>query len=89
MTDTKQLIRNFIEETFMICRDPESLDEDKSLLEQGLIDSTGVLELVAFLDKKFDIKIEDDEITIQNLGSLNLMAKFVDSKLEFKSGIPA
>jgi acyl carrier protein len=88
LTETKQQIRNFIENNFMICREPESLDEDKSLLEQGLIDSTGVLELVAFLEKNFSVTIGDDEVTIQNLGSLNKMTKFIDDKLVTQTGIP-
>ena len=77
----KQQIRNFIEDTFMIARDPDTLDENKSLLEQGIIDSTGVIELVAGLEKMFDLKIADEEITIDNLGSMNKMENFIVGKV--------
>ena len=83
----KQQIRNFIEENFMLYRDPDTLDEDKSLLEQGLIDSTGVLELVEGLQSMFDIRVEDDEIIPRNLGSLNIMTRFIAQKLENKTGV--
>lgn len=87
MINTKQKIRNFIEDNFMMHRDPDTLDENASLLDQGLIDSTGVLELVAGLEEMFHIKIDDDEIIIDNLGSLNKMATFCDKKVTEITGV--
>ena len=80
----KQQIRNFIEENFMICRDPETLNEDTSLMDQGLIDSTGVLELVSALEEMFEIEINDNEIIPANLGSLNKMVIFCENKITQK-----
>jgi hypothetical protein len=48
--------------------------------EQSLIDSTGVLELVAFLEEQYGFKIEDDELVPENLDSVNRIAQFVERK---------
>jgi acyl carrier protein len=61
------------------------LKDDSSLLDEGLIDSTGVLELVAYLENSFEIKVEDEEIVPDNFDSLNKLVNFVRRKLENKS----
>lgn len=55
-------VRGFVTDNFLFGRKNVSLDGDDSLLEQGLIDSTGVLELVWFIENKFEIKVEDDDL---------------------------
>ena len=54
---------------------------DKSLMELGYLDSFGIIELVTFLEKKFKVKIEDNEIVIEIFGSINKMSKLVLKKL--------
>jgi acyl carrier protein len=61
--------------------DTLAITEDTSLLEEGIIDSTGVMELVAFLEEKFDVKVEDDEIIPDNLSSVNRVLRYLNSKL--------
>ncbi|MCS6897855.1 MAG: acyl carrier protein, partial [Nitrospira sp.] len=56
------------------------VDGDTSFLESGLIDSTGVLELVAFLEEKFGIKVEDEDLIPANLDSINALIRFVEAK---------
>jgi acyl carrier protein len=73
-------LRKFIIENFMFGQDNGQLGDDTSLLEKGIIDSTGVLELIAFLDKRYRIKIEDEEIIPENLDSINNLVRFVGSK---------
>jgi len=51
-------------------------------LDQGIIDSTGVLELVAFLEEKYQIKIEDNELTPQYLDSIHKLVKFLETKVQ-------
>ncbi len=78
--DIKEQIKEFFEENFMAEFD-ESFTDDSSLLENGIIDSTGVLELVLFLEENFGIKVEDEELIPENLDSLNNIEKYTKSKL--------
>ena len=60
---------------------PEDLVDDESMLEKGIIDSTGVLELVAFIESTFDIKVEDEELIPENLDSIKNIVSFLERKL--------
>jgi len=75
------VVRKFIAENFMYREGLSSLRDDESLLDKGLIDSTGVLELVFFLEKTFAIKVADDEVLPDNLDSVVQITRFVQSKL--------
>lgn len=75
------LIRKFMIENFLF-EDNGSLREDTSFLENGIIDSTGILELIDFLEKTYGFKIEDQEIVPENLDSINRTAAFVQRKLD-------
>ena len=73
-------IEQFIEENFIF--DPDTdLDRDESLLENGIIDSTGILELVSFLEKDIGIKVNDEDLIPDNLDSINKIAGFARSRL--------
>lgn len=74
-------VRGFVADNFLFGRKNVSLDGDDSLLEQGLIDSTGVLELVSFIESKFEIKVEDDDLVPDNLDSINRLIAFIETKL--------
>jgi acyl carrier protein len=80
--DLEQEIRNFIVDNFLYGEDNEKLSNDDSLMEQGLIDSTGALELVTFLEGKYGIKIEDNELDPENLDSVNKLAGFIKCKTQ-------
>ncbi len=84
MTDTETKIRSFIAENFLFREDKASIGDEESLLEAGLIDSTGVLELVGFLETEFKIRMEDAEIVPANLDSLKAIVGYVNGKLKFK-----
>lgn len=73
-------IRNFIVENFMLGMNPEELTGSDSLLDKGIIDSTGVLELVGFLEENYQIQIEDEELVPENLDSINNLVKFIQKK---------
>lgn len=79
-TDIKTQIRKFIVEDVLF-GDPGDLSEDTSFLERGVLDSTGVLELVAFLEKSFNIKVTDTELLPENLDSIHAAGEFVSRKL--------
>lgn len=59
---------------------PEELTDSDSLLDKGIIDSTGVLELVGFLEENYQIQIEDEELVPENLDSINNLVKFIQKK---------
>jgi acyl carrier protein len=67
---------NFIKESGLV------VNADDSLIEKGLIDSTGVLELVAFMEETFKIKVEDEEIIPENFDSVNKLVNFIQLKLK-------
>lgn len=73
-------IREFIVENFLF-GDDSSLQENTSFLESGIIDSTGILELVAFLEQNMSIQVQDDELIPDNLDSLNNISQFLNKKL--------
>ncbi len=73
-------IRQFILTQFLFTQDESKLADDVSLLGQGLIDSTGVLELVSFLERDFGIVLPDEEMTPENLDSVNALCALVERK---------
>ena len=76
----REKIRKFISENFLFGKEPEGLTDDDSFLEKGIIDSTGVLELVAFIEETFGVKVADDELIPENLDSVNNLVNFVEKK---------
>jgi acyl carrier protein len=76
-------VRDFLTETFLFGRD-EALPEDVALLG-NVIDSTGVLELVNFLQDRFGIIVDDDEVVPANLGSVKTVVAYVTRKLQAKT----
>jgi len=78
--DSIDKVRDFVVATFLF-GDGDSLKEDTSFMEEGIIDSTGMLELIMFLEETFNIKIEDDELVPENLDNLQNIAGFVGRKV--------
>jgi acyl carrier protein len=72
-------IRSFITSNFYVA-DPASLGDEASLLDGGIIDSTGVLEVVAFLESNFEIQVKDEEMLPENLDSIGKIARYVERK---------
>jgi acyl carrier protein len=75
-----QKIRAFVIENYLFGEDGK-LGNDDSFLETGIIDSTGVLELVRFLEATFGIKVADEELIPDNLDSINKIVAFLQAKL--------
>lgn len=73
-------VREFIAENFLFRADAE-VTNSQSLLETGVIDSTGVLELIAFLEQTYGITVADEEIVPENLDSIDNMTRYLASKL--------
>lgn len=81
--DISLAVRRFISENFVFRDDGDAIRDDCSLLDAGIIDSTGVLELVCFLETTFGVEVHDDEMLPENLDSILAIASYVGRKLEF------
>ena len=77
--EVSAVIREFIVENFLFGEDG-NLKEETSFLESGIIDSTGILELVAFLEEKFGISVADDELVPENLDSITNVVAYLAKK---------
>jgi acyl carrier protein len=77
--DNKEAVRRFILGNFFV---PEGspLADDDPLLEHGVVDSTGVLEIIRFIEEDYGIKLDDDEIVPENLGSIANITAFIERK---------
>jgi acyl carrier protein len=82
LTSIQNEIHSFVITNFLFGQSVE-LQANESLLDNGVIDSTGVLELVAFLEEQFGIKVEDDEVIPDNLDSTANIAAYVEKKLAY------
>ena len=80
MTDHIAKIREFIFENFLFGGKDDELENDASFLDQGIIDSTGVLELVEWLEDEFDIQVDDDELVPENLDGVNNLNAYINKK---------
>jgi len=76
-----ELVQNFIVENFLF-GDQNRLKPDTSFLESGIVDSTGILELVTYIEETYHISVHDDELVPENLDSIQKVANFIQAKLE-------
>jgi len=70
-------IRQFIVTNFYVA-DPSQLGDDTPLLDSGIVDSTGVLEVIGFIEKEFGVKVADEDMLPENLDSVARIAAFVE-----------
>jgi acyl carrier protein len=80
MNDIKGKLRSYVEENFIMGTRATPLDDDDSFLEHHVLDSTGFLELVTFVEETYGVKVEEDEMIPENLDSLNSLAQFLARK---------
>lgn len=79
MSDIKEKVRQFIISNFYVA-DPTSLKDDASLLDAGIVDSTGVLEVINFIESEFGVTVDDAEMVPENLDAVNHIVGFVQKK---------
>ncbi|OEU51707.1 MAG: acyl carrier protein [Desulfobacterales bacterium C00003106] len=80
MKEKRGQIRAFIIENFLFGKD-DGFKDDTSFLDDGIIDSTGVLELVNFLEEEFSISVQDEELVPENLDSINNVVAYLETKI--------
>lgn len=73
-------IRDYILANYLFTDDSSALKDGDSFLEKGVLDSTGILEVIYFLEEEFGIKIADEEMVPENLDSVNNIVSFIDRK---------
>ena len=78
--DTRGRFKEYIVGNFMSSGGEKSLRDDASLLEEGIMDSTGVLDLVMFIEETFGIAVKDEELIPENLDSVDKLVAFVERK---------
>jgi len=83
--DIDRQVRQFLADNFLFREDRAELSDTESLLEAGLIDSTGILELVGYLESTFAIRMADAEIVPENLDSVRRIVNYVTGKLGAKA----
>ena len=79
-SDIESKVREFITDNFLFREDRASIGDADSLLEAGLIDSTGILELVSFIEGEFGIQVADADIVPDNLDSIRTIVAYVTAK---------
>ncbi|WP_224981926.1 acyl carrier protein [Geomonas agri] len=79
MSEEREQIRSYIVDNFLF-GDDRDLEDTTSFLESGIVDSTGILELVSFLENCFGIRVEDEELVPENLDSVHRLVGFLARK---------
>ena len=74
-------LRNFILDNYLFTDDQSALNSEDSFLDTGIIDSTGIVELIYFLEEEFGVAVEDNEMIPENLDSVMKVMKFVKTKI--------
>lgn len=82
MAQIEQEVRQFVIDNFLFGQGDVQLENDDSFMERGIVDSTGVLELVAFLETKYQIKVEGKDLIPDNLDSITNLRRFLGEKLQ-------
>lgn len=78
--DVESTLKEFIQENFLACKGMTEIANEDSLLDTGLVDSTGIFELVSFVERTFGVELDDTELVPENFESINSLAAFIRSK---------
>lgn len=82
----REKIRAYLDENFLYMRPDFVLGDDDQLLERGVVDSMGIVEMLTYIEDEFGVKAADDEISEANLGTLKAIARFIATK---QAAVPA
>lgn len=80
MTDTAEKIRTYIAQNMLFSKDGFPYPNDASFLEEGIVDSTGILELVMFVEETFAIEVDDEDLVPDNFDSVDKLARYIARK---------
>ena len=85
MQEIEEELREFIIKNYLFGQEDVQFENDDSFMERGIIDSTGVLELIAFLEKKYQIKLEGKDLIPENLDSITRLRRFLEKNFSWRS----
>ncbi|MBN1163402.1 MAG: acyl carrier protein [Candidatus Krumholzibacteriota bacterium] len=80
--EIKEKIKGFVIENFLFGSSDAAFNDDDSFLESGIIDSTGILEVVGFVEDEFDIEVKDEELIPDNFDSVDKLAAYIQQKTQ-------
>ena len=80
MEAIRQKLRAFIMSNFLFTDDDAALANDDSFMERGIIDSTGILEVIEFIGDEFKVSVADDELVPENFDSVSALTAFITAK---------
>lgn len=80
MSEMENKIRGFLADNFILSEQLAQLGNDDSFLENGIIDSTGILELIFFVEEQFGIQIDASEVLPENFDSINRLVAYIQQK---------
>ena len=78
--ETREKLRQYIIENFLFGNENASLDDGESFLESGIIDSTGILEVVGFLEDEFGFEVTDEDLVPDNFDSIDKLIAYIEKK---------
>jgi len=78
--EIKNEIYSYLEENILFDSADSSISDDDSFMENGIIDSTGILELVSFIEEKFEFKVGDEDLVPDNFDSVNNLVDYIQKK---------
>lgn len=79
-TTYREKLRRFILENYLFSDDPSLLNDEDSFMDKGILDSTGILELIFFLEEEFKIQVAEADMIPDNLDSVNSLLQFLGTK---------
>ena len=82
----EEILRKYILENYLFTDDESELDNNDSFLDLGIIDSTGIMEVVLFIEMEFDIEVDDEDLLPENLDTINNLVKFIATRQAAKAG---
>ncbi len=82
MEEISNIIRDFLFENYLFGYDENEFSNDSSFLDFGVLDSTGIVELIAFIEGEFGIEISDNEIIPENMDSVNCVSRLIFTKID-------
>ena len=85
MNDIEQTVKEYIIKEFMFDKPTTVLADDLPLIEEGIIDSLGIFVLIAFIEDQFKIKMQPEDVVMDNFGTVNAIKGLVMSKLESRT----
>lgn len=81
MNEIKEKVRSFVVENFLFGK-ADGLEDGTSFLDEGIIDSTGILELVEYVEQEFSISVEDEDLIPENLDSILNVSNYISRKVQ-------